>query len=154
MTPDSLATALRTCAAGLYPLEAGVGLLIANGTFLHRDDFTSRFILHSTSTGEDAQMAAVDWDAATAALAAGELPCSSGFSEQCKASWRVGMSQRSRALQECPGPAAADVEDRQRGEGSRPVKPRMSGFCADPAGGKAKASWRFGHSGHLCDRPS
>ena len=116
MTPDSLATALRTCAAGLYPLEAGVGLLIANGTFLHRDDFTSRFILHSTSTGEDAQMAAVDWDAATAALAAGELPCSSGFSEQCKASWRVGMSQRSRALQGCPGPAAADVEDRQRGE--------------------------------------
>jgi hypothetical protein len=78
MTPDSLATALRTCAAGLYPLEAGVGLLIANGTFLHRDDFTSRFILHSTSTGENAQMAAVDWDAATAALAAGELPCSSG----------------------------------------------------------------------------
>ena len=49
MTTTSLATALRACAAGLYPLEAGVGLLIANGTFLHRDDFTSRFVIHGTS---------------------------------------------------------------------------------------------------------
>jgi hypothetical protein len=73
MTPASLASALRACAAGLYPLQAGVGLLIANGTFLHRDDFTSRFILHGT-TG----MAAVDWEAANAALTAGELPCSGG----------------------------------------------------------------------------
>lgn len=78
MTPASLAAALRTCAAGLYPLEAGVGLLIANGTFLHRDDFTSRFIIRSTSTPEDAQMAAVDWDAVATALSVGELPCSSG----------------------------------------------------------------------------
>jgi hypothetical protein len=73
MTPASLAAALRDCAAGLYPLEAGTGLLIANGTFLHRDDFTSRFVLHGT-----AGMAAVDWDAATGALTAGELPCSGG----------------------------------------------------------------------------
>lgn len=72
MTTTSLATALRACAAGLYPLEAGVGLLIANGTFLHRDDFTSRFVNGTTS------MAAVDWDAATTALTAGELPCSGG----------------------------------------------------------------------------
>jgi hypothetical protein len=78
MTPASLAAALRACATGLYPLESGVGLLIANGTFLHRDDFTSRFILHGTSTAEDAPMAAVDWDAAAAALTAGELPCSRG----------------------------------------------------------------------------
>jgi hypothetical protein len=49
MTPASLASALRACAAGLYPLQAGVGPLIANGTFLHRDDFTSRFILHGTT---------------------------------------------------------------------------------------------------------
>ena len=77
MTPASLAAALRACATGLYPLEAGVGLLIANGTFLHRDDFTSRFIL-CTTTAEDAPMAAVDWDAAAAALTAGELPCSRG----------------------------------------------------------------------------
>jgi hypothetical protein len=37
MTTDDLTAALRACAAGLYPLEAGVALLIANGTFLHRD---------------------------------------------------------------------------------------------------------------------
>jgi len=73
MTPASLAAALRACAAGLYTLEAGTGLLIAHGTFLHRSDFTSRFILHGT-TG----MAVVDWDALTATLTAGELPCSAG----------------------------------------------------------------------------
>ena len=73
MTTTSLATALRACSASLYPLEASVGLLIANGTFLHRDDFTSRFVVHGT-TGT----AAVDGDAATAALTAGELPCSGG----------------------------------------------------------------------------
>ncbi|MCW2931880.1 MAG: hypothetical protein JWM19_2842 [Actinomycetia bacterium] len=61
------------CAVGLHPLEAGVGLLIANGSFLRRSDFISRFILHGTSSGT--RTAAVDWQAATTALAAGELPC-------------------------------------------------------------------------------
>lgn len=75
MTPDSLASALRACAAGIYPLEAGVGLLIANGTFLRRDDFTSRFIEHGTSSGTP--MAAIDWEAA-ATLTGGGLPCSGG----------------------------------------------------------------------------
>jgi hypothetical protein len=37
MTPDDLAAALQACAAGLYPLEAGVTLLTGNGTFLHRE---------------------------------------------------------------------------------------------------------------------
>jgi hypothetical protein len=37
MTTDDLTAALRACAAGLYPLEAGVALLTGNGTFLHRD---------------------------------------------------------------------------------------------------------------------
>ena len=36
MTADDLTAALHACAAGLYPLEAGVTLLISNGTFLHR----------------------------------------------------------------------------------------------------------------------
>jgi hypothetical protein len=79
MTTDDLTAALRACAAGLYPLEAGVALLIANGTFLHRDDFTSRFITVATSISDGTtQMAAIDWDAAIAALHAGELPCSGG----------------------------------------------------------------------------
>jgi hypothetical protein len=76
MTTDDLTTALRACAAGLYPLEAGVALLISNETFLHRDDFTSRFIDHGTSGGTP--MAAVDWDAAVTALTSGGLPCSGG----------------------------------------------------------------------------
>ena len=79
MTADDLTAALRACAAGLYPLEAGTGLLIASGTFLHRDDFTSRFVSAGTSISDGATlMAAIDWDAATAALHAGELPCSGG----------------------------------------------------------------------------
>jgi hypothetical protein len=76
MNTDHLATALMACATGLLPLEAGVSLLSSNGTFLHRDDFTSRFIQHGTNCGTP--MAAIDWDAAITALHAGELPCSGG----------------------------------------------------------------------------
>ena len=79
MTADDLTAALRACAAGLYPLEAGTALLITSGTFLHRDDFTSRFITVATSISDGATtMAAIDWDAAITALHAGELPCSGG----------------------------------------------------------------------------
>jgi hypothetical protein len=76
MTTDDLTTALRACATGIYPLEAGVALLASDGTFLRRSDFTSRFIQHGTSDGTP--MATVDWDAAIAALQVGELPCSGG----------------------------------------------------------------------------
>ncbi len=79
MTTDELTTALRAGAAGLYPLEAGVALLTANGTFLRREDFTSRFITTGTSISDGTTlMAAIDWDAAITALHAGELPCSGG----------------------------------------------------------------------------
>jgi hypothetical protein len=76
MNTDDLTTALRNSAAGLLPLESGTELLISNGTFLHREDFTSRFIHHGTSDGTP--MAAIDWDAASAAIASGNLPCSGG----------------------------------------------------------------------------
>jgi hypothetical protein len=76
MTTTTLATALTGCAVGLYPLEADVALIIAEGTFLNRDDFTSRFIEHGTSDGTP--MAAIDRDAASTALSNGELPCSAG----------------------------------------------------------------------------
>ena len=79
MNTDYLTTALRACAAGLYPLEAGTELLISHGTFLHRPDFTSRFITTGTSINDGTTpMASIDWDAAIAALHAGELPCSGG----------------------------------------------------------------------------
>jgi hypothetical protein len=76
MTTDDLTRALHACAAGLYPLEAGVALLTSNRTFLHRDDFTSRLIQHGTSRG--VPMAAIDWDAAITTLNSGGLPCSAG----------------------------------------------------------------------------
>ena len=79
MNTDDLAAAPHACADGLYPLEAGTGLLISNGAFLHRDDFTSRFITIGTSNSDGTtQMAAIDWDAAITALNTGELPCSGG----------------------------------------------------------------------------
>ena len=79
MTADDLTAALRACAAGIYPLEAGVALLISNGTFIHRPDFTSRFITTGTSISNGTTlMADIDWDAAITALNAGELPCSGG----------------------------------------------------------------------------
>ncbi|MGH3203205.1 MAG: hypothetical protein ACRDP5_14290 [Streptosporangiaceae bacterium] len=73
-----LAESLRDCARGIYPDEAAVELLIGHGTFLRRDDFTGRFIERGTSASDGAVLAAVDWEAATAALSGGELPCSGG----------------------------------------------------------------------------
>ncbi len=69
-----LAGPLRAWARGIYPDEAGVELLIAHSVFLHRADFTSRFI---TIPGDGAGLAAIDWPAAIAALD-GSLPCSGG----------------------------------------------------------------------------
>ena len=76
MNTDNLVAALRACAAGLYPLEAGTELLISNGTFLHRDDFTCRFVTRGTSDGTP--MAAIEWEAAITALNGNGLPCSGG----------------------------------------------------------------------------
>ena len=75
MTTDDLTGALHACAAGLLPLEAGVALLAGNGAFLHRGDFTSRFIDTGASiTDSTTPMAAVDWDAAITALTSAASP--------------------------------------------------------------------------------
>jgi hypothetical protein len=71
MTASSLQAALRAGAQGLYVLEAATGLIIARGTWLARDDFRC-YVHHGTST------AAIDWEAVTQALDAGELPGSAG----------------------------------------------------------------------------
>jgi hypothetical protein len=74
-----LSDALRACACGIHPLEAGTALLIDCGSWLHRDDFTSRFITAGTSISDGVTLlAATDWEAAVAALHAGELPASGG----------------------------------------------------------------------------
>jgi hypothetical protein len=44
MTTPALTAALRASAAGFFPLQAGVGLLIAHDVFLHRNDFANRFV--------------------------------------------------------------------------------------------------------------
>jgi hypothetical protein len=56
--------------------RAAVALLISSGAFPYRADFAGRFTEHGTSSGT--ATAAVDWDAAIAALNVGELPCSGG----------------------------------------------------------------------------
>jgi hypothetical protein len=71
--------ALHACAAGLYPAEAGVGLLIGHGTWLHRRDFTGPFVHTGVSLADGiTAMAEIDWAAAITALDAGDLPCSGG----------------------------------------------------------------------------
>ena len=73
-----LGDALRACARGIHPLEAGTGLLIDCGSWLHREDFTSRFITTGTSISDsDTLLASTDWEAAITALNTGELPSSS-----------------------------------------------------------------------------
>ena len=77
--PLQLEDALRACAGGIHPLEAGTGLLIDHGSWLCRQDFTSRFIATGTSISDGITlMAATDWEAAITALSAGELPSSGG----------------------------------------------------------------------------
>ena len=77
--PHRLSDALRACARGIHPLEAGTSLLIECGSWLHRDDFTSRFITAGPSISDGVTLlASIDWEAAVTALHAGELPASGG----------------------------------------------------------------------------
>src|ERR1039457_2190753 len=79
MTPRRLGDALRAGARGIHPLEAGTGLLIECGSWLHRDDFTSRFITAGTSISDGVTLlASLDWETAVTAFHAGELPASGG----------------------------------------------------------------------------
>ena len=78
-SPSQLDDALRACARGIHPLEAGTRLLIDCGSWLHREDFTSRFIMVDTSISDGVTlMASTDWEAAITAVNAGELPSSRG----------------------------------------------------------------------------
>src|SRR5258708_7093964 len=75
-TDPPLAGQLRAWARGIYPDEAAVELLIGHATFLHRADFTSRFITTPASS-DGTPLAVIDWPAAITALGA-SLPCSGG----------------------------------------------------------------------------
>jgi hypothetical protein len=79
INPRRLAGALLASARGIRPLEAGTGLLIDCGSWLHRQDFTSQFITVDTSISDGVtQLAGTDWEAAVTALRVGELPASGG----------------------------------------------------------------------------
>lgn len=73
-----LAAALRAGAAGLYCAEAGVELLICQGAWLRRDDFTVPFIAVTPGLAGRAAMAAVGWDDAVAALDGGACRAAAG----------------------------------------------------------------------------
>ena len=75
-SPGILAAGLRAHAQGLYCLEAAAELLISK-SWLHRDDFTSRFVTLHPGIGSGQQVAVIDWPAAIAALGS-SLPCSGG----------------------------------------------------------------------------
>jgi hypothetical protein len=72
------AAALRAYAAGLYPAEAGVELLISHDCFLHRHDFAGFVHAGTSITDATTLMAEIDWAAAVTALHAGQLPASGG----------------------------------------------------------------------------
>ncbi|HXZ70128.1 MAG TPA: NUDIX domain-containing protein [Streptosporangiaceae bacterium] len=80
-----LTAALRAGSKGMYCDQAATELLIRHGSWLRRDDFTARFILTGTGQAGDIT-AAINWEEAITALHAGDLPCSSSFSEQSKSS--------------------------------------------------------------------
>jgi hypothetical protein len=75
--PTSIATALRNHAEGSYCMEAAAALLITQ-TWLHRPDFTSRFLTIGPALTSKRPMAVIDWPAAITALNTGQLPCSGG----------------------------------------------------------------------------
>jgi len=75
-SPATLAAGLRAHAQGLCCLEAAAELLIAQ-SWLHRDDFTSRFITVHPGVGSGKPAAVLDWPAVIAALGS-SLPCSGG----------------------------------------------------------------------------
>ncbi len=75
-SPATLAAGLRAHAQGLCCPEAAAELLIAQ-SWLHRDDFTSRFITIHPGTGSGQPAAIIDWAAVIAALGS-SLPCSGG----------------------------------------------------------------------------
>ena len=82
--------ALRACARGLYADETACELLINHASWLHRRDFTGRFLHTGVSIPDGTQMASIDWPAAITALDCGELPCSSGEGQMLRLAASIG----------------------------------------------------------------
>ncbi len=82
ISPATLAAGLRAHAEGLCCLEAAAELLIAQ-SWLHRADFTSRFITVHRNAGGGQPAAVIDWPAVVTALGV-SLPCSGGEQRMLK----------------------------------------------------------------------
>ena len=80
--PAAIAAALRNHAESSCCLAAAADLLIAQ-SWLHRADFTSRFITVHRSSGSGKPMAVIDWPAVVTALGT-SLPCSGGEQRMLK----------------------------------------------------------------------
>ena len=85
-----IAVALRACAHGIYADEAACELLISHASWLHRGDFTGRFLNTGERITDGTPMASIDWTAAITALDAGELPCSSGEGKMLRLAASLG----------------------------------------------------------------
>jgi hypothetical protein len=81
-SPATLAAGLRNHAEGNCCLTAAAELLIAQ-SWLHRPDFTSRFIAVHPGTGGGQPVAFIDWPAVITALQT-SLPCSGGEQRMLK----------------------------------------------------------------------
>ena len=81
-SPATLAAGLRNHAEGSCCLTAAAELLIAQH-WLHRPDFTSRFITVHPRPGGGQPVAVIDWPAVITALET-SLPCSGGEQRMLK----------------------------------------------------------------------
>jgi len=77
---ETLETALRAQAQGVYTAEAAIELLVTHRSWLRRHDFVRNYVAINTndptSKANDPPLASVDWPAALRALDTGYLPCS------------------------------------------------------------------------------
>ena len=73
---EDLAAALRVWAKGLLATEAAVELLIGHRRWPYRGDFRDAAVDFGRHAFSGQVIAAVDFEAAAGALAAGALPCS------------------------------------------------------------------------------
>jgi hypothetical protein len=85
-----IAGALRAGAHGLYTDEAACELLISHASWLHRHDFTARFLHTGISITDGTELAHIDWPAAITALEAAELPCSSSEGQMLRLAASLG----------------------------------------------------------------
>ena len=67
----------------LWEMRPAVGELLIAQSWLHRDDFTSRFVTVHPGTGSSQLMTVIDWPAAVAALGS-NLACSGGEQRMLK----------------------------------------------------------------------